>query len=129
VPFLVVPLVLIAVVLALVVLIPLSLVQRYRVGTRRQPVRGWLATANTVAFAVSTLFFVASAAVTDIWVPHPFTHTLIGLLAGCILGLFGLALTLGPPAPRGREPEAQTSRSALVAPFVAEVGRDLVRAC
>jgi hypothetical protein len=93
VPFLLVPLILIAVVLALVFLIPLSLVQRYRVGTRRQPVRGWLATVNMAAFAASTLVFLMSAAVTAIWVPQAFTYTLIGLAAGCILGLLGLALT------------------------------------
>jgi hypothetical protein len=48
-----------------IVLIPISLVQRYRVGTRRQPVRGWLATLNVAAFALSTILFLVGAAVTD----------------------------------------------------------------
>jgi hypothetical protein len=92
-PFLLVPLLLIAVVLMLIVLIPVSLVQRYRLGTRRQPVRGWLATMNVAAFALSTALFVVSAAVTSHWVPRAFSYTMIGLAGGLILGLLGLALT------------------------------------
>ncbi len=81
------------IVLAAIVLMPLSLVQRYRVGTARRPARGWVATLNLVGIAVSTAIFLMGTAVTSIWVPRSFSYSVIGLTAGCVLGLFGLLLT------------------------------------
>ena len=92
VPILALALVLV-IVLLIAVSIPFTIVQRYRVGTRRQPVRGWLVSLNVGAFALSTALFLLGAAVTSIWVPRAFTYTLLGLGAGCLLGLFGLGLT------------------------------------
>ena len=86
-------------VLALIVLVPLSLIQRYRVGTSRRRARGWLATINVVGTALSAALFLASAAVTNIWVPDAFTYTAAGLTAGCALGLLGLLLTRWEAAP------------------------------
>jgi hypothetical protein len=90
-----VPLLFVAVlfVLALVVLMPLSLVQRYRVGTSRRRARGWVATINFGGMALSAMVLLASAAVTTVWVPDAFTYTAAGLAAGCILGTAGLLLT------------------------------------
>ncbi len=89
------PLLLVAVlfVLAMVALIPLSLVQRYRMGTSRRRARGWLATLNSVGFAFSAAVLLSGAAFTSIWVPDAFTHTAAGLAGGCALGLLGLLLT------------------------------------
>ena len=94
------PLLLLAVlfVLALVALIPLSLVQRYRMGTSRRRARRWIATINSVGFAFSAAVLLAGAAFTSIWVPDAFVYTAGGLATGCALGLAGLLLTRWEPA-------------------------------
>jgi hypothetical protein len=82
-----------------IVLMPLSLVQRYRVGTLRRVARGWVTTLNLVAIAISSGIFLVSAALTSIWIPYAFSYSLAGLLVGCGCGLLGLALTRWEPSP------------------------------
>jgi hypothetical protein len=96
-----VPLLIVAVlfVLVLVALIPVSLVQRYRMGTSRRRARGWLATINFAGIALSVTLLLAGAAVTSIWVPGAFTYTAAGLTTGCVLGVAGLLLTRWESAP------------------------------
>jgi hypothetical protein len=94
VPLLIIP---VLVVLALIALIPVSLVQRYRMGTSRQRARGWLAAINLVGLTLSSILFLISAAVTSIWVPDALKYTAAGLATGCILGIVGLALTRWEP--------------------------------
>jgi len=89
--------VLVLFVLAAIALIPLSIIQRYRMGTSRQRARGWLATINMVGLALSATLFLVSAAVTSIWVPDALTYTAAGLTAGCMLGITGLLLTRWEP--------------------------------
>ena len=84
--------VLLAVVVLGVVLVPISLVQRYRVGTSRQRARGWLAIMNVVGIGLSTALYLLGAAVTTVWVPRAFPYALAGLAAGALLGLLGLWL-------------------------------------
>ena len=79
--------------LAAIALIPVSLVQRYRVGTARRLARGWVASLNLVALIISAVLFLAGAAVTNVWVPKAFEYSLLGFAVGCLLGLLGLALT------------------------------------
>ncbi len=79
--------------LVMVVLTPLTLVQRYRVGTARRMARAWLATLNTIGFALSTVVLLVSAAFTNIWLPHAFFFALGGLGIGCLLGAVGLVLS------------------------------------
>ena len=81
------------VMLAASALVPLSLVQRYRVGTARRPARGWFVALNLVAVALSTVIFLVAAVLTTVWVPDAFSFTLLGLGVGCGLGLLGLVLT------------------------------------
>jgi len=100
VPILALLLLLAFVVLLSIVLLPLSLVQRYRVGTARRPARGWLISINLAGIGISTGLFVLTAAVTSAWVPNAFTYTMIGLAGGCVLGLAGLALTRWEPTPQ-----------------------------
>jgi hypothetical protein len=88
------------IVLASIVLLPLSLVQRYRVGTARRPARGWVAAINLVGFTVSTGVFLVASALANAWVPNALAYTLIGLAAGCLVGLVGLALTRWEPTPQ-----------------------------
>lgn len=85
--------VLLFVILSTVLLLPLSLVQRYRVGTARRPARGWVVALNLAGLSLSTVAFLATAAVTNTWVPQAFRYALTGLATGCVLGTFGLLLT------------------------------------
>lgn len=99
---LLIPLALILVaLLAAIALLPLTVVQRYRVGTARRPARGWLAAVNLAGVAVSVAMFLAGAAVTAVWVPGALTSALAGLGAGCALGVLGLALTRWEDTARG----------------------------
>jgi hypothetical protein len=93
VPILAAILILIGVLFIGILLLPVTLVQRYRVGTSRQRARGWLATLNVVGLTVSTLLFLLGAAVTNVWVPHAFSYTILGCVFGSLLGLVGLWLT------------------------------------
>jgi hypothetical protein len=93
VPLLILPLLIVLALVTVLALIPLSLVQRYRVGTSRQRARGWLATINLTGLALSAALFLASAALTTIWIPGALTYAAAGLCAGVVLGLAGLWLT------------------------------------
>jgi len=90
VPFLALGLVLVLPLL-LVVLLPVSLVNRYRMGTTRRLARGWLATLNLFAIGASVATFLLGSAVTNLWVPHALAYSLAGLSLGGALGLLGLA--------------------------------------
>ena len=83
----------IVIVLAFIALIPFSLVQRFRMGTARRQARGWVATLNLIAIAVSLALFLAGALITTQWIPGALTYTLLGLSVGGLLGLVGTALT------------------------------------
>jgi hypothetical protein len=96
VPLLIIP---VLVVLAFIAMIPIALVQRYRVGTARQRARGWLAAINVAGLVLSALMFVVTAALTTIWVPGALTYTMAGLATGCVLGIAGLWLTRWEPFP------------------------------
>lgn len=85
---------------AVIALMPLILIQRYRVGTARRLARPWMATLALVAMAFSTVFFLITSAVTTIWVANAFTAAVIGLGMGCLLGAAGLALTRWEATPR-----------------------------
>ena len=85
--------------LAAIALLPLTLFQRYRVGTARRPARGWVIALNLAALSISVVLFLAGAAVTSAWVPHAFTYSLMGLAGGGLLGLLGLALSRWEESP------------------------------
>lgn len=89
-PLLVIPL---AVVLLIVILVPISVVQRFRRGTRRQQARGWLATLNMIGLLLSVLLVCTGALITSQWVPEALPYTLGGLGIGGGLGLLGIAIT------------------------------------
>ena len=82
-----------AVALAVVALIPLSLLLRYRAGTARRRARAWLAAVNVIGIACSTALFLAAAAVTSFWASRAFAYSLLGLAAGGLLGLLGIWLS------------------------------------
>jgi hypothetical protein len=99
VPLLILPLLFVLTLFALAALIPLSLIQRYRLGTSRQRARGWLATINLAGLVLSTILFITSAAVTTFWVPGALSYAAGGLAAGAVLGTVGLWLTRWEPSP------------------------------
>lgn len=78
------------VVLLAIVLMPLTLVQRYRMGTATRQARRWVATLNAFVMAFSVLFFLATAALTTLFAPGVFSYAVLGLSLGCALGIVGL---------------------------------------
>ncbi|MEY2547991.1 MAG: hypothetical protein QOD64_573 [Verrucomicrobiota bacterium] len=78
---------------ALVLATPLLLLLRYRTGTARRVARRWVLTVNLVSMLLSAGLFIWIAAITNFWVPRAFGYSLIGMLAGGLLGLLGLAAT------------------------------------
>lgn len=94
-------LVIIGVLFASVILIPITLIQRYRAGTMRRRARLWVVTLNVVGVGLSILIFLTSAALTNIWIPQALLYAASGVLAGLALGLCGLALTRWERTPGG----------------------------
>ena len=83
--------------LASIALLPVTIIQRYRVGTARRPARGWLIGVNLIGLSLSAVMFLAGAGLSNLWVPNAFRYAVLGLLGGCVLGLVGLALTRWEP--------------------------------
>lgn len=94
-------LLLLAVLALAVVMMPLSLVLRYRAGTSRRRARRWLATVNVAGFAFSIVSFLILAAATNTWAPNVLRYSLMGLAAGALLGLLGYALARWEHTPQG----------------------------
>lgn len=92
-PIIALALLLSVLVLVGIALLPLSLVQRYRVGATRRPARGWFIAVNLIAILISTGILLLGAVVTAAWVPDAFFYTIIGFAVGSLLGMIGLALT------------------------------------
>lgn len=92
--------VLLIIVFLVIALIPISLVQRYRMGTSRRLARGWVVTLNLAALTLSVVLVLISAAFTNVWVPHALRFTAMGLGGGALLGLLGIALTRWEPTPQ-----------------------------
>ena len=86
-------LLLLALPLVLIALMPLILIQRYRMGTARRMARPWMATLNLVLMVFSVFCFLAGAAVTAVWIPHAFRGAATGVAVGTGLGIAGLLLT------------------------------------
>ena len=95
------PLLILVLVLPLVViaLMPLILIQRYRLGKARRLARPWVATLNVALTALSAVLFLTVAAATTIWVPHALRGAAAGVLVGLAMGLVGLLLTRWEPTP------------------------------
>jgi hypothetical protein len=87
-------------VLAFLVLLPITLIQRYRVGTARQRARGWLIAVNMVGIVLSCAFFLVGAAASSFWIPNAFAYSVLGMGVGCLLGALGLLLTRWEPSVR-----------------------------
>lgn len=97
--------ILIAVVMAgvafMTVVLPLSLLMRYRAGTARRRARGWVTSLNLSLTTISCLVLLTAAAISNAWIPAAFHHTAVGFGSGALLGVLGLLLTRWEITPRG----------------------------
>jgi hypothetical protein len=87
-------------VLLFVAATPFLLIIRFRLGVARRPARRWIATINALSLLASAALFLWIAALTNSWVPNAFRYSLIGLIAGVLLGLLGLKVTRWEPTTR-----------------------------
>ncbi|HUP47182.1 MAG TPA: hypothetical protein VNA04_00180 [Thermoanaerobaculia bacterium] len=92
-PLVFVVLALLAVMALAVLMLPLSIVLRYRAGTVRRMARGWTVTISFYAVTLSAAMFLFIAAAASVWIPGAFSVGVLGLLGGGALGLLGLFLT------------------------------------
>ena len=82
-------------------LLPLSLWQRYRMGKARRRARPWLVRLNAWALLVSLLLFLASMALTNVWWPGALAYATAGLGIGVVTGIAGLWLSRFETTPQG----------------------------
>lgn len=92
-PLLLLPLLLLGFALLWVVLLPLSLWQRYRRGRARRRALPWAIRLNAWLLLVSTGVFLLGAWVAGHWVTAALAHAALGLSMGVALGIVGLWLT------------------------------------
>ena len=83
------------VLLAFAGVVLLSLALRYRAGTARRQARRWVASLNVWLTSFSAVFFLSFTLLLSLWVDSAFRFGLIGMGCGGILGLVGLAMTVG----------------------------------
>ena len=95
------PLLVVALVVLWLLLLPLALWQRYRMGRARRRAVPWVAGLNAWSLLVSALVFVFSAWMAGYWVDAALPHAAVGLAVGLVLGFIGLALTRFEATQRG----------------------------
>jgi hypothetical protein len=87
------PLALLFFLLLWVLLVPVALWQRYRLGKARRRVVPWLVGLNAWLLLLSTAVFVCSAWFVGFWVDSALSFSFAGLGVGAVVGLVGLAMT------------------------------------
>lgn len=100
-PLLLVPLVILLLLLAWVLLLPLSLWQRYRWGKQRRRALPWLVKLNAWLLLVSMLLFLLGAGLAAFAWPGALRYAFLGAVAGLPLGVFGLWLSRYERTPKG----------------------------
>ena len=75
-----------------VVLMPLAIVQRYRLGRARRRVQPWFVHLNGWLLGLSALVFLATAAVLDRWLTGALADASTGLAIGVVVGGIGSRL-------------------------------------
>jgi hypothetical protein len=79
--------------LLLFALMPVVLIQRYRLGIRRRSARPWLARINVYILTLSAATLLMTAAAVGYWVPDAFVSAAGGMAVGAGLGAIGLWLS------------------------------------
>ena len=90
---LIIPLAFLIILILWMILLPLSLIQRYRTGKSRHRVRPLLLKFNSWTLVISAFVFLFSAWIGHYWFANALMYASIGLIAGLLLGCVGLALT------------------------------------
>lgn len=91
-PLLLIPLLILAVMGLWALLLPLSLIQRYRLGRKRRRMVGWVVSANAWLVLVSVLAFFLGAWMASRWLPTATAMAGAGFAAGIVLGVASLLL-------------------------------------
>jgi hypothetical protein len=92
-PLLIIPLVILILLALWLLLLPLSLWQRYRLGKARRKAWPWMVKLNSWALLFSGFVFLASMALTNFWWPGALGYALAGLGIGLVTGILGLWLS------------------------------------
>ena len=98
---LLVPLLIAGVFVLWALLLPLSVLQRDRLGKARRRVQPWFVRANAWLLAVSALAFLGSAWLADQWIDDALVDALLGLVLGGLTGGVGLAIDRVEATPQG----------------------------
>jgi hypothetical protein len=93
VPFFILPILLLLIPALIALMVPFSIVQRYRAGTARRQARGWIALMNAILIGVSIAMFLVTAMISSAWLHGALAYSLAGLVGGGVLGCLGLALS------------------------------------
>ena len=100
-PLLLIPLLVLGVMALWAVLLPLSILQRYRHGRQRRRAQPFAVRVNAWLMLVSAPLFVASAWLSGYWIEGAALHALIGLGLGVVTGIVGLWITRFDATPQG----------------------------
>lgn len=92
-PLLLLPVILLLFVALALLLWPIGLWQRYRHGRSRRRAWPWMIALNIVLLAVAVLLFVIGAWIGGRWIDGALPNAAMGLLAGGLVGVLGLAIT------------------------------------
>ncbi|WP_369940517.1 DUF1453 domain-containing protein [Xanthomonas medicagonis] len=98
---LVIPLAIVIALAVTAVLLPLSLLQRFRYGTSRRQARAWLAGVQFWSALLSSVLLLGFAAIAAHWWPNAAAYACLGWIAGLALGALGIALSRFEPLPQG----------------------------
>ena len=100
-PLLIVPIVILVLLALWLLLLPLSLWQRYRLGKARRRAWPWLVRLNSWVLLFSLGVFLAGMALTNVWWPGALGYALAGTGVGLITGIVGLWLSRFEVTPQG----------------------------
>ena len=92
-PLLLLPLIVLALFALWALLLPVAIVQRYRLGKARRRAVGWALGLNGALLLVSTAVFFFSAWLMGYWIEMAVPFAAAGWLAGGVVGVAGVALT------------------------------------
>jgi hypothetical protein len=101
VPFVALAAVLVLVILFMAIMVPLSIVIRFRASRKRRQAWGWMASLNLFAACLSSALLIVTAAVSSRWIPDALRYVLLGSACGLTLGFAGLALSRWETTPKG----------------------------
>ena len=87
------PLLILAIMALWAVLLPISLIQRYRLGRKRRRVIAWANSLNAWLLLVSLAAFFVSAWMTTRWLPDALSMAGVGFAVGIGLGVLNLAIS------------------------------------